>query len=284
MTDHDHLGDLPPLTEIIRTFDLRAQKSLGQNFLLDRGITDRIAAQAGDLTGTHVIEIGPGPGGLTRSLVSTRAAHVTAIEFDPRAVAALGSLVAAGGGRLTVLPADALHFDEETVMNEYPQNAIIANLPYNIASILLVKWLHLITRRPGLIQQMILMFQREVAERLVAAPGTAPYGRLSVITQYTCTPDIVMTLAPGAFHPAPKVHSSVVRLIPKVLGPDAPPIGVLERVVQQAFSQRRKMIKTSLKPYVRAVEQLGLDQTLRAEDLSVDDYVGLARIVHSSSL
>jgi 16S rRNA (adenine1518-N6/adenine1519-N6)-dimethyltransferase len=268
------LDTLPPLREIISQHDLRAEKSFGQNFLLDLNITAKIARQAGSLEGKHAIEIGPGPGGLTRALLETEAASVTAIEFDPRCITALHSLETAAHGRLNLIHGDALEADLLT-LTKAPR-VVAANLPYNIATPLLVKWLKDLYTDPTNYDALILMFQKEVAERIVATPNDKTYGRLAILTQWLTTPRMVMTLPPQAFTPAPKVHSSVVLFKPKQLS-NKPKFETVEKLTAQAFGQRRKMIRQSLKPYVSLFEELGIDPTLRAEDLSVEQFIQLAR-------
>lgn len=269
------LPDLPSVADIIRAHDLRAQKSLGQNFLTDPGITARIASQAGNVTGARVIEVGPGPGGLTRALLETPAHRIDAVEFDPRAIAALDDLCRASGGRLTLHHADALAVDWAVFLKSDSHNVIVANLPYNIATPLLIGWLKIVRDHPGLIRTMVLMFQREVALRLVAAPGTADYGRLSVLCQWLCQPELVMTLPPGAFFPPPKVHSSVVRFVPKMPPPGAPSFAQMETVVARAFAHRRKMMRSYLMDWEDAFAACGIDPTRRAETLTVQDFIAV---------
>lgn len=267
--------DLPPLRTVIAQHDLRADKSLGQNFLLDLNITDKIARQTGDLSDITVFEIGPGPGGLTRSLLKAGAKRVIAIEFDPRAVAALQDLAKAAAGRLDVLHADALKTDL-TTLAEGPR-AIVANLPYNIATPLLVGWLRQIHENPSAFSSMILMFQKEVAERITAEPGGKTYGRLSVLAQWLCKAHRLFDLPPSAFTPPPKIHSSIVRFIPRTQPEDLPPFEIMEALTAASFGQRRKMIRSSLKDYARIVAEAELNPEVRAENLSVEDFVSLAR-------
>lgn len=276
---------LPPLRDVIAEHDLRADKKFGQNFLLDRNITDKIARVAVDMKGksladTHVIEIGPGPGGLTRSLLRTDVRQVTAIEFDPRAVAALGGLDVAVGARLQVLHGDALTVDLHTI-GEAPR-MIVANLPYNIATPLLLRWLRDLYERPGCYDGMVLMFQKEVAQRLVAAPSTPAYGRLSVMTQFLCRARIMFDLPPSAFTPPPKVTSSVVRFDPLPGAGGAPSFAALERVCAAAFNQRRKMLKSGLKGFPGLLERAEIDGTRRAEQLSVAEFVRLATALEAT--
>lgn len=268
------IDQLPSLSETVRLHNLRAEKKLGQNFLLDQNITDKIARCCPDVADTTIFEIGPGPGGLTRGLLKTNAAHVTAIEFDPRAVAALEDLVQASDGRLTIVQGDALSTDL-TSLSTTPR-AIVANLPYNISTVLLLKWLRQIRDEPASYQFMILMFQKEVADRLTASPGSRDYGRLSVMTQWLCTAQKLFDLPPSAFSPPPKIDSSIVFFRPKQLPENSPQFAQLEKVLAVAFQQRRKMIRSSLKTYSRYFEELGIDPTLRAEDLTLNDYLRLA--------
>jgi 16S rRNA (adenine1518-N6/adenine1519-N6)-dimethyltransferase len=265
------LENLPPLREVIATYNLRAEKSLGQNFLFDLNITNKIACAAGDLTTCPVVEIGPGPGGLTRALLSQGAPKVYAIEFDPRAIEALQPLVQAAQGRLEIIHADALKVDLKTLAG-HSKVKVVANLPYNIATALLIKWLDDYRLFDGL----TLMFQREVAERLVAAPDTPAYGRLSVIVQWYMQGNIQFNLPASAFVPAPKVVSSVVRLMPRT----QPFLDVakpkLEKLLAIAFGQRRKMLRVTLKPLFPNVEETllaqGIDPTRRAETLSLAEF------------
>jgi 16S rRNA (adenine1518-N6/adenine1519-N6)-dimethyltransferase len=266
---------LPPLREAITAHGLLAKKSLGQNFLLDLNITDKIAMLAGDLSGVHVFEIGPGPGGLTRSLLKTNAKKVTAIEFDTRAIDALQELKKAAGERLEIIQGDALKSDL-TALGAAPR-AVVANLPYNIATPLLIGWLEQVKGDAGAFKSFTLMFQKEVAERMAAPPGNKTYGRLAVIAQWLCDVRVLYELPPSAFTPPPKVTSCVVRLIPKKLENNQPSFEAVERVTAAAFQQRRKMIRGSLKAYAHKFVALGIDETLRAENLSVAQFIELAR-------
>ena len=270
---------LPPLREVIAAHELRAQKSLGQNFLLDLNITDKIVREAclrdgGSWKGVHAYEIGPGPGGLTRALLKSDVSSVTAIEFDVRAVKALDSLVAAGGGALTVLQGDALQTDIPA-LGPAPR-VIVANLPYNIATPLLIGWLKNIKQDASAFVSMSLMFQREVAQRIFAAPGSKHYGRLSVIAQWLCDVERLYDLPPGAFTPPPKVSSTVVYFKPKRAVVGAPSFDAVEAVTASAFNQRRKMIRSSLKTYAQAIEALGIDPQKRAENLGVEAFLAIA--------
>src|SRR5262245_61306286 len=271
------IDDLPPLREVIRRHDLAARKSLGQNFLLDLNLTARIARAAGPLEGVTVVEVGPGPGGLTRALLATGARHVVAIERDRRCVAALGEVAARYPGRLTVVEGDALGFEARPHLAGAPAR-IVANLPYNIATALLVGWLTA-EPWPPWYDAMVLMFQREVAERIVAPPGSKSYGRLSVLTGWRSEARILFDVAPSAFVPPPKVTSSVVRLVPRAV-PLPCPAAALQRVTEAAFGQRRKMLRQSLKtlgtdpaPLLAAA---GIDPTTRAEDVPVAGFVAMA--------
>jgi 16S rRNA (adenine1518-N6/adenine1519-N6)-dimethyltransferase len=268
------LDSLPPLRDVISAHGLRAEKSLGQNFLLDQNITDKIVRQAGDLSGKTVIEIGPGPGGFTRSLLRAGAGKVIAVEFDPRAVAALQDLRDVAGARLEVIQADALETNLQDLC-EGPR-VIAANLPYNIATPLLVGWLKQLRKDGGAYEQMILMFQKEVGQRITAGVGSKAYGRLSVISQWICEVKSLFDLPPSAFTPPPKVKSSVVRFVPRVLPGDVPDFKAVEAVTASAFGQRRKMIRTSLKDYAAQIEALGFDPQSRAENLTPEDYIKLA--------
>lgn len=277
--DFSAIENLPPLRDVIRDHDLRAQKSLGQNFLLDGNITDKIVSFiASDITPeTTIFEIGPGPGGLTRSLLKTETKSVKAIEFDGRAVEALQSLNDVSAGRLELLQQDAL--DSDICAISAAPRLIAANLPYNIATPLLIKWLKIIRKNPSDIDAMALMFQKEVGDRICAQKGTKAYGRLSVMTQWLCHVRIVYVLPPSAFTPPPKVDSAVLKFVPKTLDADSPSFEKVEMVTAKAFNQRRKMIRASLKEHVGVIEELGLDPTLRAENLSVQDFVELAKRV-----
>jgi len=262
-----------PLREVIARHQLGAKKALGQNFLLDLNLTAKIARAAGDLTGVAVIEVGPGPGGLTRALLDTPAREVIAIERDPRCVAALAELQAEAGGRLRLVAGDALAIDAATLA-EAPR-AIVANLPYNIATPLLLGWL----RRIGDFASLTLMFQKEVADRLAARPGTKAYGRLSVISQWRAEVRPLFTLPARAFTPPPKVESTVVRLVARP-DPEPAPWAAFERITAAAFGQRRKMLRASLRPLgcaERLLAETGLEPTARAEEIDVAGFAALAR-------
>jgi 16S rRNA (adenine1518-N6/adenine1519-N6)-dimethyltransferase len=270
--------DLPPLREVIRKHDLIARKSLGQNFLLDLNLTGRIARAAGPLADVTVIEIGPGPGGLTRALLAHDAERVIAVERDRRAIGALQEIAERYPGRLVPVEADALDFDPRPWLGTGAVR-IVANLPYNIATVLLTGWLEL-DPWPPFYDRLVLMFQREVAERIVAKPNTKAYGRLSVLAQWRTQPKILFDIAPSAFVPPPKVTSSVVELIPR---PEPEPCErtVLQRVAEAAFGQRRKMLRQSLKSLTAdpqpLLEKAGIAPTDRAEDVAVEGFVRLAR-------
>jgi 16S rRNA (adenine1518-N6/adenine1519-N6)-dimethyltransferase len=272
------IDDLPPLREVIRKHDLIAKKSLGQNFLLDLNLTGRIARAAGPLAGVTVIEIGPGPGGLTRALLAHDAARVIAVERDQRAIGALQEIAERCPGRLIAVEADALDFDPRPYLGDGPVR-IVANLPYNIATVLLTGWLE-IDPWPPFYDRLVLMFQREVAERIVAQPNTKAYGRLSVLAQWRTQPKILFDIAPSAFVPPPKVTSSVVELVPRP-HPDPCERAALHRVAEAAFGQRRKMLRQSLKSLVPnplpLLDATGIAPTDRAEDIPVEGFVRLAR-------
>jgi 16S rRNA (adenine1518-N6/adenine1519-N6)-dimethyltransferase len=269
---------LPPLREVIRQHGLVAKKSLGQNFLLDLNLTARIARAAGLLDGVTVLEVGPGPGGLTRALLALGAARVIAVERDQRAIAALQEIAALHPDRLDIVAADALDFDPRSHLRHGPAR-IVANLPYNIATALLINWL-CAEPWPPWFDSAVLMFQREVAERIVAASGTKAYGRLSVLAQWRCEARILFDINASAFVPPPKVKSSVVRFLPRP-EPEACDRRLLETVTQAAFGQRRKMLRQSLRSLgvdaLALLEAAGLDPTARAEDIAVSGFVALAR-------
>jgi 16S rRNA (adenine1518-N6/adenine1519-N6)-dimethyltransferase len=269
---------LPPLREVIRRHGLAAKKSLGQNFLLDLNLTERIARAAEPLADATIFEVGPGPGGLTRALLALGARRVIAVERDDRAVAALQEVAAHYPGRLEIVAADALAFDPRPLLDGGPAR-IVANLPYNIATALLVAWL-CVEPWPPWFDRAVLMFQREVAERIVAASGSKTYGRLSVLAQWRCEARIMFDVNPSAFVPPPKVTSSLVRLVPRP-APVPCDRALLETVTQAAFGQRRKMLRQSLRALgadtAALIAAAGLDPTARAEDISVDGFVALAR-------
>jgi len=270
---------LPPLREVIARHHLRARGALGQHFLTDLNLTDRIARAAGPLEGFLVFEVGPGPGALTRSLLRAGAAHVTAVERDARCVEALQEPAGAAEGRLTVIEGDALVTDPVALAGAHGglPIRIVANLPYNIGTVLLTKWLV----QAGAFASLTLMFQKEVAERLAAKPGSKAYGRLSVLAQWLCEVERLFNLPAEAFVPPPKVASSVVQLTPRAepLAPAA--MADLERVTAAAFGQRRKMVRSSLKSLGGDVAAMlaaaDVEPTARAEDLPVEAFCALAR-------
>jgi 16S rRNA (adenine1518-N6/adenine1519-N6)-dimethyltransferase len=259
---------LPPLREVIARHGLNARKSLGQHFLLDLNLTARIARAAGDLRDATVLEVGPGPGGLTRALLEAGPREVIAVEKDRRAVAALAELAEAYPGRLRIVEADALEFDEPA------GSVIVANLPYNVSTALLIRWLGRIARFRGL----TLMFQKEVADRLVAGPGGKDYGRLSVMAQWLCEVRAAFEIPPRAFTPPPRVTSTVVNFTPRA-APEPADFAAMERVVAAAFGQRRKMLRQSLKALggEALLGRAGVAPTARAEELSVARFAALAR-------
>jgi 16S rRNA (adenine1518-N6/adenine1519-N6)-dimethyltransferase len=273
-------SDLPSLRETVARHGLDARKSLGQHFLLDPTVCARIAALAGDLAGRHVLEVGPGPGGLTRALLAGPAAEVVAVELDRRAVAALAELAAAHPGRLRVVEGDALRVDAAALLPA--PRRIVANLPYNVATPLLVGWL----RGAAAIEGMALMFQQEVGERICAAPDTEAYGRLSVLAQWRCRCEMLLRLPPGAFSPPPKVWSAVVGFTPHAQDPGAALFAAMERTTAAAFGQRRKMLRGALKVLGEPEALLaaaGIDGARRAETLSVAEFDSLARAVLARS-
>jgi 16S rRNA (adenine1518-N6/adenine1519-N6)-dimethyltransferase len=265
---------LPPLRETIARHELDARKRFGQHFLLDLNLTRRIARAAAPLDQGTTIEIGPGPGGLTRALLPEGAARVVAVEVDPRALGALAELQIAAPGRLEVIEGDALGIDPAS-LGPAPRR-IVANLPYNISTALLVRWL----KSADALADMVLMFQKEVVDRLVAVPRTKDYGRLSVLAQHVCEVRRLFDVAPSAFVPPPKVVSSVAHLTPWPAGERLANLAPLEKVTAAAFGQRRKMLRGSLSGLfgnpVAALEGLGLSPTARAEELAVADFVRLA--------
>ena len=269
--------DLAPLREVIRRHGLLAKKSLGQHFLLDLNLTGRIARAAGPLDGVTVVEVGPGPGGLTRALLAQGARQVIAVERDDRALGALAEIAAHYPDRLVAVPGDALSFDPRPLVGDR-QVRIVANLPYNIATPLLIGWL---TSEPWppWYDRMVLMFQREVAVRIVAPPGSKAYGRLSVLTGWRTEARILFDIAPTAFVPPPKVVSSVVQLVPRS-SPLPCDRRTLERVTEAAFGQRRKMLRQSLKSLgldpLPLLDAAGIAPTARAEEIPVEGFVGLA--------
>ena len=274
------IDGLPPLREVIATHQLSAKKSLGQNFLLDLNLTAKIARAAGDLSGMDVLEVGPGPGGLTRGLLAEGARRVLAVEKDARCLPALDEIARHYEGRLEVINGDALQVDPLEKLT--PPIAICANLPYNVGTELLVRWLTP-TDWPPFWSTLTLMFQREVAERIVAKPGSKAYGRLALLAQWRCEARIVISLPPSAFTPPPKVSSAVVHL--KALPEPRYPADAktLERVVAMAFNQRRKMLRAALKGLAPDIEEkllaAGIEPTERAEQVSLEQFCALARVL-----
>ncbi|MDT8855653.1 16S rRNA (adenine(1518)-N(6)/adenine(1519)-N(6))-dimethyltransferase RsmA [Paracoccaceae bacterium Fryx2] len=274
------IDGLPPLRAVIAAHDLVAKKQLGQNFILDLNLTAKIARAAGDLTGCDVLEIGPGPGGLTRGLLAEGARRVLAVEKDARCLPALAEVAAAYPGRLEVINADALTLDAAAHLRAPIR--VVANLPYNVGTELLVRWLTPAVW-PPFWQSLTLMFQKEVAERIVAKPGSRAYGRLALLAQWRCDARIVLTLPPEAFTPAPRVHSAVVHLT-RLDAPRYPAdADVLARVTAMAFNQRRKMLRSSLKGLGAGIEDwlrdAGIEPTQRAEEISLEKFCALARQV-----
>jgi 16S rRNA (adenine1518-N6/adenine1519-N6)-dimethyltransferase len=268
---------LPPLREVIRDHGLTASKALGQNFLLDEKLLDRIAAVPGDLQGQRVYEVGPGPGGLTRALLRA-GAQVVAVERDRRCLPALAEVNEASGGRLRVLEADALKIDEQAEAGAGAH--IVANLPYNVGTALLVRWLGG-EKWPPWWASLTLMFQAEVAERIVARPDTSAYGRLAVLAQWRSEARIAMKVHRSAFVPPPKVMSAVVHIVPRA-APESVNAATLEALTGAAFGQRRKMLRQSLKGLpgaLQALEEAGFDSARRAETLTVAEFVEVARLM-----
>jgi 16S rRNA (adenine1518-N6/adenine1519-N6)-dimethyltransferase len=287
MRDLDGNDPLPPLRDVIARYDLAAKKSLGQNFLLDLNLTRKIA-RAASPEGATIYEVGPGPGGLTRALLMEGAAKVISVERDDRCLPALEDIVRANPNRLQIVPADALALDETKLFAEHgiaTPVRIAANLPYNIGSALLVKWLT-VEAWPPFWQSLTLMFQREVAERVVAKPDTKSYGRLSVLSQWRAKPKILFDVSPRAFTPPPKVTSSILHIEPLAAPVASARLADLEAVTAAAFGHRRKMLRQSLKSLTPEAETLvraaGLDPTARAENLSVADFAALARTWRAS--
>ena len=276
------IDDLPPLRAVIAEHGLSARKSLGQNFLLDLNLTAKIARQAGDLTGCDVLEIGPGPGGLTRGLLSEGARRVVAVEKDSRCIPALRQIAEAYPGRLEIVEGDALAIDARALLNAPIR--VAANLPYNVGTELLVRWLTP-PEWPPYWQSLTLMFQREVADRIVAQPGSKAYGRLAVLAQWRSTARIALALPPEAFTPPPKISSAVVHLeaLPEPRFPADP--AILSRTVAAAFNQRRKMLRASLKGLAPDIEDrlqaAGIKPTERAEQLSLEEFCALARTLET---
>jgi 16S rRNA (adenine1518-N6/adenine1519-N6)-dimethyltransferase len=268
---------LPPLREVIARHGLSASKALGQNFLLDEQLLDRIARVPGPLAGERVYEVGPGPGGLTRALLRA-GAEVVAVERDRRCLAPLAELEAAFPGRLKIVEEDALAIDEQAAVG--PAH-VVANLPYNVGTALFVRWLGGETWPPWW-KSLTLMFQQEVAERIVAKAGSSSYGRLSVLAQWRTSAKLAMKVHRSAFVPPPKVMSAIVHILPSEQ-PEGVSPAILERLTAAAFGQRRKMLRRSLASLpgaVEALDRLGIDSERRAETLAVSDYVALARLLN----
>ncbi len=276
------IDDLPPLREVVRAHGLEPRKSLGQNFLFDLNLTSRIARASGDLAGVTVIEVGPGPGGLTRALLAEGAARVVAVERDPRCLPALAGIAERYPGRLEVVEADATAIDPGLLASGPAR--IVANLPYNVGTLLLTQWLTA-TAWPPWWDSLTLMFQREVAERIVADEGRREdYGRLGVLCGWRCQASILFDVPPSAFVPPPKVTSSVVRLVPRA-EPEPCHVARLEEVTRSAFGQRRKMLRQSLKglgvPAGALCAAAGLPETARAEEVPVSGFVALANALEA---
>ncbi|MFZ3482332.1 16S rRNA (adenine(1518)-N(6)/adenine(1519)-N(6))-dimethyltransferase RsmA [Sphingomonas sp. 3-13AW] len=270
---------LPPLREVIRRHGLTASKALGQNFLFDGQLLARIARVPGDLAGQEVLEVGPGPGGLTRALLAA-GAQVTAIERDRRCIPALEELAAAYPGKLTLIEGDALEVDAPSLFQGKPH--IVSNLPYNVGTALLIGWLS--GEWAPWWQSLTLMFQKEVAERIVSQAGDDAYGRLAVLAQWRSTARIAMPVHRSAFTPPPKVMSAVVHILPAPM-PEGVRMATLERITAAAFGQRRKMLRQSLKPVQgapEAAEAIGIDLTRRAETVCVEEFVALARALDAA--
>ncbi len=274
------IDGLPPLREVIAAHGLRARKSLGQNFLLDLNLTAKIARQAGDLTACDVLEVGPGPGGLTRGLLAEGARHVLAVEKDARCLTALAEIAAAYPGRLTVVEGDAMEIDALARLT--PPIRIVANLPYNVGTELLVRWLTPKVWPPAW-ESLTLMFQREVAQRIVAQPGSKAYGRLAILAQWRCDARLVMDLPPEAFTPPPKVRSAVVHLTALPAPRFPADAAMLSKVVAAAFNQRRKMLRAALRGLAPDIEEMltaaGIPPTARAEEIGIEGFCRLARLL-----
>ena len=275
------MADLPPLREVIARYGLSASKALGQNFLFDEQLLDRIAAIPGEVQGKGVLEIGPGPGGLTRALLRA-GARVTAIEMDQRCLPALAELEAAFPGQLRVIHGDATQHDHAQLMEE--PFAVVANLPYNVGTALFTGWLGGQSWPPAW-TSLTLMFQQEVAQRIVAPPGGSAYGRLAVLAQWRSTAKLAMKVHRSAFTPPPKVMSAIVHVVPRTMPPGVN-AKLLEQLTGAAFGQRRKMLRQSLKAKpgaLDALNSLGIDETRRAETLSVEEFVKLAGCLRGQS-
>lgn len=274
----NQIDSLPPLRDVINRHELRAKKELGQNFLLDLNLTARIARIASPLDQSTIIEVGPGPGGLTRGLLAEGAKKVIAIERDERALPALHEIADAYPGRLEVISGDAMEVDYRSLADG--PTKLVANLPYNIATPLLTGWLHAQYEKP-LFESLTLMFQKEVADRICAQPGSKAYGRLSILCGWMTDAHIALNVGPAAFTPPPKVSSAIAHLVPRVLADNAPHIKCIEAVTRAAFGQRRKMLRQSLKSLnvdlVPLYEAADIKGTERAEELSVSQFVAMAK-------
>ena len=288
MTAHD--DGLPPLREVISAHGLRADKRLGQNFLLDLNLTRKIARSAAPLSDAHIYEIGPGPGGLTRALLMEGAMHVTVIERDPRCLPALAEIGKAYPGRLSILHGDALDTYEDMLATQARGRfEVVANLPYNVGTALLVKWLTFEEFWPPWYHRATLLFQREVAERIVAKPGSSAYGRLSVLTAWRANAHILFDIPAAAFTPPPKVTSSLVQVTPLPAPRFPATLSALETVTAAAFGQRRKMLRAALKSVIKEpiplLESAGIPETARAEEIDIEGFCALARefAAHSQS-
>lgn len=269
----DNLAELPPLRDVIRDHGLNARKSLGQHFLLDGNLTDRIARAAGPLEGKHVIEIGPGPGGLTRAILAHKPKSLHVIERDSRCIDAMHQLASATDVPMTIVETDALKFN----ITDLPSTPVtlISNLPYNIGTPLLIKWLSSLEH----IDRMVLMFQKEVADRIVAEPRTPGFGRLAVISQWLCETRPLFTVDRRAFTPPPKVESSVIEVLPRLRPLAEAEMSKLEKVTQAAFGQRRKMLRSSLKQIGLNPKDANIEETKRAEELTIEEFCALARLL-----
>ena len=275
---------LPPLREVIRAAGLTAKKSLGQNFLLDFNLTRRIARAAGPLDGVTIVEVGPGPGGLTRALLIEGAARVVAIEKDQRCLPALSDIAASYPGKLEIVAADAREIDYAALGISRPAR-VVANLPYSVATPLLICWLKT-EPWPPWFDRLVLMFQREFADRIVAPPGGRDYGRLAVLSQWRTTPRILLTLPAAAFTPRPKVDSALVELVPREAPALPCDVSMLEKVTAAAFGQRRKMLRSSLRQIApdseALLEKLGINPQARAEELQVSEFCRIANAIGAS--
>ena len=268
---------LPPLRDVINRFGLDARKKLGQHFLLDLNLTTRIATTAGDLTSYTIIEVGPGPGGLTRALLESGAKKIIAIEYDSRCVEAIKDLAKHYEGQLTVIKGNALQMKWDEICRG--PKKLVSNLPYNISTPLLVNWLKNIKQ----FHSLTLTFQKEVANRIMASPGNKTYGRLSVLTQWQCHVNQEFTISRTAFTPSPKVDSTVITLTPRNNSKAVADWQHFEKVTSKAFGQRRKMLRTSLKSFNLNFDSLGIDPTARAENLDIEQFCTIARAIKNTN-